>query len=65
MNVESATATPVEVAVKSIATPGPPAPPSKCIARNVTALEVADADEGARRGRHDRHAGRSRCAASP
>ena len=40
-NVESAIATPVALAAKSIATPGPPAPPSSCSPRNVTALEVA------------------------
>ena len=39
--VESSTATPGAVAAKSIATPGPPEPPSNCIERNVMALEVA------------------------
>src|SRR3954447_14578227 len=40
-NVESTTATAVAVAAKSIATPGPPAPPSTCSERNETALEEA------------------------
>ena len=40
-NVESTTATPVAVAAKSIATPGPPAPPSICSERNETAFEEA------------------------